>query len=253
MAVVQYTTKFEPDGTGGTITKSVNSTAITDINANNELILMLVYENDFIEDGDKLHTPTTTGGFFNTDGGTVGSMENSTSSYRPLLTVTYTDGTSETHSADSSGNLDDTWYRTAGTTSQSDTVDDRNAEDAAFQLDTGAIFTVGNYAAFGSSYVARCSMRFGTNGSKTASSATLRLWFSANVTTGFARYEWHNRGVYVCKMSSDVSTSFGVEDWSHMQGWASSGTYAESDGEDEGGGEASGTDTGNSIFFGANF
>ena len=226
MAVTQYTEKFEPDGSAGTILKAVNSTAITDINANNELIFMLLYENDFISDGTKLYTPDTTGGFFNTDGGTVRSMEYSTASLRPLLTVTYSDATIETHSADSSGDFDDTWYRTTACNSEAAILAGRNAEDANFQFDAGAGFTLGNYKFGVSAYNARCSMRFATNASKTALSATLRLGFSADVTSGFGRASWQGRGVYVCKMSSDVSTSFGTEDWSHLQGWVSSGSYA---------------------------
>ena len=109
MAVTLYTDKYEPDGGAGYDSKSVNAQGITDINANNELKLALLHEDDFKGDSSALWNTETTGGFFNQDGGNVYFAEVAGTSLDPKLVVTYTDGSTETHYADSSGNFDDAW------------------------------------------------------------------------------------------------------------------------------------------------
>tara|TARA_A100001201_G_scaffold9753_1_gene14215 strand:- start:26494 stop:27237 length:744 start_codon:yes stop_codon:yes gene_type:complete len=247
MAVTQYCTAFEPSSSGGYLNKTVNAQAITDINANNELQIMLLYENDFTADSSAMFNPTTTGGFVNTDGGSISMTEATGTSVDPKLAVTYTDGSTENHPAVSGGSFDDAFMRTAPQTSSANILAARNDTDADNLTNTGTIATLGNYKVFFSAYVSRLIFRFATNASKTASSAVLHFNFSADVTSGFARASWQGRSVYACKMSSDVSTSFGVEDWSHLDGWESSGSYA---GYDPGGDDEV---LYNATFFGANF
>ena len=247
MAVTQYCTAFEPSSSGGYLNKTVNAQAITDIIANDELMLMLLYENDFTANSSAMYTPTTSGGFVNTDGGFITMTENTGTTTDPKLVVTYTDGTTETHYAVGGGDFDDAFMRTAPQTSSANILSARNDTDADNLTNTGTIATLGNYKVFFSAYVSRLIFRFATNASKTASSAVLHFNFSADVTSGFARASWQGRSVYACKMSSDVSTSFGVEDWSHLDGWESSGSYA---GYDPGGDDEV---LYNATFFGANF
>ena len=247
MAVTQYCTAFEPSSSGGYLNKTVNAQAITDINANNELKVMLMYENDFVGDSSALFTPTTSGGFVNTDGGSISLSETTGTSSDPKLVVTYTDGSTTTHYADSSGNFDDMFLRSNAQSNSGAILASRNATDADYELDTATIGTLGNYKVFFSAFMARLMFRFATDASKTASSAVIHFKFSQDVTSGFARASWQDKGVYACKMSSDVSTDFGTEDWSHVDGWESSGTYA---GYDPGGDDEV---LYNATFFGTNF
>tara|TARA_Y100000593_G_C4283272_1_gene323924 strand:- start:864 stop:1595 length:732 start_codon:yes stop_codon:yes gene_type:complete len=243
MAVTQYCDPIEPDGSAGYFSQSVNAQAITDINANNELVIMLMYEYDFLGDSSSLYTPTTSGGFVNTDGGTIRLGEYGGSTSDPKLTVNYTDATSGIHYSDNSGNFDDAWLRTNGDTSEANLLSARNAENGEFIYDSGTQGILGCYRVFSTSYFTRIVMRFATDSSRTASSATLSLYCAADVTSGFSRSTWHDKGIYISKMSSDVSTSFDTADWSHVEGWESSGSYAATD-------EAI---VYNSVFFGSNF
>ena len=84
-------------------------------------------------------------------------------------------------------------------------------------------------------------MRFPTDASKTASSGFISLKFLAS-TSGFFQTDWHGDPLYVCKMSGYGSEITGVDDFSHIEGWASSGSYAAAD-----------TILYNATFFGTNF
>lgn len=242
MAVTQYCDPIEPDGSAGYFSQSVNAQAITDINANNELVIMLMYEPDFLGDSASLYTPSTTGGFVNADGGTIRLSEYMGTSSDPKLTVNYTDATTGIHYANSSGDFDDSWMRTNGDTSEANLLSARNAENGEFILNSGVQGVLGSYRVFSTSYFTRVIMKFETDGSRTASSATLSIYCAADVTSGFARYTWQDKGIHIAKMSG-YGSSFDTADWSHIEGWESSGSYAATD-------EAI---VHNSVFFGSNF
>ena len=107
MAFTQYTDPMDPDPSGGNVNISLNAQAITDINANNELVVMIMYHTDFVADETRLNTPSTTGAFVNIDGGQMHMTEASGTTNDPLIGVSYTDGTNATHYADTSGNFDE--------------------------------------------------------------------------------------------------------------------------------------------------
>ena len=241
MAITQYTEKYEPDGSAGNLSKAINSQAISDANTNGYLTVMLIFENDFIADSTKLFTPTTSGGFVNTDGGRVAMSETSGTGSDPMLSVTYTDGSTDDIGAITTGNFDDAFLRTNAQTSEANMLAARNAEDADAITVTGLFSTLGNYKVFSSAFNARLAFKFVHDVSKTVSSANLRFYFFADITSGFQRMSWQNRGVYACKLIP-AATTFKVEDWSHMDGWESSGSY-----------EAVATVAENAVFFGTNF
>ena len=144
---------------------------------------MLLYENDFTADSSAMFNPTTSGGFVNTDGGSISMTEATGTSVDPKLVVTYTDSSTETHYAVGGSSFDDAFMRTAPQSSSTNILAARNDTDADNLTNTGTIATLGNYKVFFSAYVSRLIFRFATNASKTASSAVLHFNFSADVTS----------------------------------------------------------------------
>ena len=244
MGVVLYSdSQFEHDGSAQTINIALNSQAITDINANNELLIMFLIEPDFKGDSSAMWNIQTSGSpFANFDGSMIYMSEQSGTSSDPLIGVSYTDGSNLTHYSDGSGNYDDIFFRGGPETSEANLLAQRNAESSDAVVNFGLNALISVYNAGTSGFVSRVAMRFPTDASKTASSGFISLKFLADIPTGFICREAQGYKIYACKMSSDVSTSFGVEDWSHLEGWASSGSY-----------ETIETPTDSAIFFGTNF
>ena len=243
MAVTYYGTLPNNEDDWNTLTLS--SAAISDANSDGSLTVMLVHEDDFKSNETLLTTPATTGGLFiNMDGGQV-YMSEAAESLRPKLSATYSDSSTSTIYANTSGSFDDGAFNS----NNANALTARNAESAQSFIDAGAFGVLGHAHSpfFSLRYIYRLAFRFEIDASKTLSSGSLSWRFLPDTGNAFVQYV-NTKTTYVCKMA-DYGSEFddsglGTKvDYNALDGWASSGTY-----------EATETAvTYDSLFFGTNF